>query len=130
MVARNLLLAVAVVFATSTVQAQDRGIMLAMTIDQNGKQLSSPQLLLQSSTPAELRVEDQLQIKLVATDASNSADVQMKVYANEGSGLALVGSPRILVAYGENSVVTWSSASGTKYKVTLAPRLASIPDRT
>jgi hypothetical protein len=130
MIARNLLFAVAFACVTAPVQAQDHGIVLAMTIDQNGKQLSSPKILVQSAAPAELRVGDQLQVKLVATNASNSADVQMKVYANEGSGLTLVGSPRILVTYGENSAISWSSASGAKYKITLAPRLASIPNKT
>jgi hypothetical protein len=114
----------------SSAHAQENAIMLAMTLDQNGKQLSAPQILVRSADPAEIKVGDQLQLKVVATDSSGSTDVQFKVYADEGSGLALVGSPRILVAYGQSASLIWSSGSGTKYKLTITPTLTSTPSHS
>ena len=104
--------------------------MLAMTIDQNGKQISAPQVLVRSTAPAEIRVGDKLQLSVVATDISGETDIQLKVYVDEGSGLALVGTPRMLVSYGQNFSLSWSSVSGIAYRLTLLPALAALPSNS
>lgn len=122
----RILVVVALTFLANSAHAQRNTILLSMTIDQNGKQLAAPQVVVRSAAPADIRVGNQLRLKVVATDASGKTDVQFKVYANEGSGLAFVGSPRILVTYGQYSSMSWSSGSGTNYKITLTPTLNSV----
>ena len=116
--------------ATAFAQESTNGIFLSMKVEQGGTQVANPRLLLQDAVPAEIQIGAQLKIQVTATNESNSTDLRMKVFAEEGSGLGLVGTPRVLVTYGQESVVSWLSASGVAYKLTLTPRLVALPAKS
>ena len=124
MALRILMLATSLASAVAMAQAP-AGIFLSLKFEQAGMPTTSPKVLLQSAVPSEIRIGSQVKVQVTAVSLPDHTDLQLMVYAEEGSGLSLVGTPRVLVGRGQESVVSWSSPSGTSYKLTVKPVLVA-----
>jgi hypothetical protein len=126
MLARALLAATLLLCFAVDAQERAQSIYLSMKFERDGAEISSARVLVESAQQAEVRVDDRLKVELTATGSSTNVDLRMNVYGAEASGLALVGSPRLIVNYGQESQVSWSK-NGAAYRITVTPRLYDRP---
>ena len=110
-----------------SVGASDDGLMISMKIERNGQTVSTPRIWSQYGKDSAVQVGNSFRIELKANDLGTSADLNMKLYANETGTLQLVSAPRIHASFSAESAVQVTSKDGAVYKVTITPVRAAQP---
>ena len=98
------------------------GVKVALRLESNGKLLGTPVLMTNFGTPASVEVRgdgSHYRIELVAKDAGDAADIEFKLFVDEGTGLKLVSDPRMVSRFDTQASFAQSakSWSGIRFSV-------------
>jgi hypothetical protein len=99
---------VGLALASLAASAAEPAIFVSMKVEHDGKAIGTPSVLVADAHQTRLTIGNRLQIEMVAADLADSADLRMRVYSKSDEALNLVGTPRVVVPYGQEAAVAWS----------------------
>ena len=105
------------------------GVKVALRLESNGKLLGTPVLMTNFGTPASVEVRgdgSHYRIELVAKDAGDAADIEFKLFVDEGTGLRLVSDPRMVSRFDTQASFTQTAKSGSGIRFSVEASRADI----
>jgi|GEM_PF-5717820 len=117
----------ALFFATA-VHAADDGLLVKMQLRENDRDIAVPSMLVAPSHAAALQLEDRVRIELLADESDGKADLRFKLFVNNGNGLEVAGTPRIVILTGEAGSLAWGK-DGRSFALTVKPTKAPLPPK-
>jgi hypothetical protein len=94
---------------------------ISIQVVADGRLVASPTISIQSGKSAVVGMGDQLELEITASAGAKAADIRFKLHADVDGRFSLVGSPRLLAAYGELSTTQWKSDTGRTYMLLVTP---------
>jgi hypothetical protein len=99
--------------------APDKGLRVAMELEQDGRTLARPAIWQPSGTAGEISVQNEFRLKITPTLRDDNADVKFEIFATQDGVESAVGSPRIITKVGERSSLAWTAKSGKSYRLSV-----------